>query len=217
MKEKLKKLWINSFIYRGIDRMISARFRRKLKNDQFTILCPNCVGGCIYHRLGKQFLTPTINLIINMHEFIPFCLNLDWYLAQTVQFAPSKKPYPVGYLSGNKERGLPDVQIEFNHDKIESEAAEKWERRKKRINRDNMYLIMYRWSGITAEELHLLDDYPCKNKILLSKIPDPIISWEYYIDPGKTQDTYLTQDLFGVRLLEKKFDFVSFLNEGAQN
>lgn len=63
----------------------------------------------------------------------------------------------------------------------------------------------------------MLDSFPCKNKVLLSKFATPIVPWEYYIDPGRRVDTYLERNAFGVRLIETKFDFVGFLNEGAQN
>lgn len=196
---------------------MSKHFRKRIKNKDFTILCINCIGGCIYHRLGMEFRSPTINLIINAHDFVPFCLNLDHYLNQKVHFVPSEYNYPVGVLHGDENIGIPDVKIQFNHYNDEKEATEKWEHRKKRINKDNLYIIMYRWSGITAEELHMLDNYPCKNKVLLSKFPEPIVDWECYIKPqNKKTDTYLDKDIFGIRYIEKKYDFVSFLNKGVE-
>ena len=35
--------------------------RRRLTNSDFTIIAPNCYAGIMYHRLGLQFLSPTIN------------------------------------------------------------------------------------------------------------------------------------------------------------
>ena len=45
MKRRVIELWKKSRIYHLIDNMISAGFQRRLKNDNFTILCSNCIGG----------------------------------------------------------------------------------------------------------------------------------------------------------------------------
>ena len=45
MRKKIIQLWKYSKIYQIIDNMISAGFQRRLKNDNFTILCSNCIGG----------------------------------------------------------------------------------------------------------------------------------------------------------------------------
>ena len=45
MKRRVIELWKKSKMYHLIDNMISAGFQRRLKNDNFTILCSNCIGG----------------------------------------------------------------------------------------------------------------------------------------------------------------------------
>lgn len=45
MKRRVIEIWKKSKIYHLIDNMISAGFRKRLKNDNFTILCSNCIGG----------------------------------------------------------------------------------------------------------------------------------------------------------------------------
>ena len=35
--------------------------RFKLHNKEFSLIAPNCIGGIIYHRLGVEFKSPTIN------------------------------------------------------------------------------------------------------------------------------------------------------------
>ena len=39
--------------------------RLRLKNKDFSILAPTCIGGVISHRLGLKFLSPTINLYMS--------------------------------------------------------------------------------------------------------------------------------------------------------
>lgn len=214
MKRKIIEWWKNSGLFKLIDRMVSRHFRRKLKNDNFTILCSNCVGGTLYHRLGKEFLSPTINLFMTNPDFAEFCLHLDWYLTQKICFIDTDKPYPVGELRGDGAE-IPTITIHFNHDSVNEEAEAKWERRKVRINRDNMYIMLYNTDGITLEQLRQLEQVKCRNRVVLTSTPMPEIAWSYYIKPNmryKFPYAYLGKDVFGVRHIEKKFDYVGFLN-----
>lgn len=43
MVEKIKNIYISSFIYRIIDQAVSRHFRKRLRNKEFTILCSNCI------------------------------------------------------------------------------------------------------------------------------------------------------------------------------
>lgn len=45
MKRRIIEIWKKSKIYQIIDNIISSGFRKRLKNDNFTILCSNCIGG----------------------------------------------------------------------------------------------------------------------------------------------------------------------------
>ena len=214
----IKNTLRESFIVRRIETFHRNRFLKRLENDNFTILCSNCIGGLIYHRLGKQFLSPTVNLFILQKDFVEFCCHLDFYLAQELEFAHNGEfnvNYPVAYLRGNGE-DIPDVPVHFNHYASEADAAEKWNSRKARICRDNMYIILYMLDGLTIEDAKRLEQVPCKNKVLLTAKPLPEISWSHYIKPimrHKIPYAYLEKSLFGVRYYERKFDFISFLNQ----
>ena len=52
--------------------------RKRLKNHSFSLISSNCIGGILYHDVGEQFRTPTINLIIP--QFVTFAENLRYYL-----------------------------------------------------------------------------------------------------------------------------------------
>lgn len=214
IKGRLKEFWTNSHLFHWIDNAVSKHYIKKLKNDRFTILCSNCIGGTIYHRLRKQFLSPTINLFIPEKQFISFCLHLKYYLAQEPRLVEAEVPYPVGVLDGDGQ-DLPDVTIHFNHDSDPAEAFGKWKERKARINWDNLYLICYNLDGVTQEELRQLEQVPCRNRVVLTKDPLPEIPFAVCIRPNmrsKYPFAYLGKDVFGLRYYEKKFDFVSFLN-----
>lgn len=216
-KERIKGLvqfWKNSKLFALIDARISEHYRRRLKNDNFTILCSNCVGGTLYHRLGKRFLTPTINMWIPQPDFVEFCVHLDYYLAQELQFIKTDKGFPVGQLPGNGEE-IPAITLNFNHDHDPEEARAKWDDRKTRIVRDNMYIMMYNLDGITLEQIRRVETVPCKNRVIFTSKPLPEIPWSVYIKPimsHRNPYNYLEKDVFGVRYMEKKFDYVSFFN-----
>ena len=60
--------------------------RRQLHNSDVTFLVPNCIGGILFHDLGLQFRSPTVNLMMTQTDFVRFVLNLKDYLAQELEF-----------------------------------------------------------------------------------------------------------------------------------
>ncbi len=206
----------NSKLYRSIEKMISACFRKKLINSQFSILCSNCMGGTIYHRLNHIFLSPTINMWFSQPDFVHFLLHLDAYLAEPLCFIETSEATPVATLGGHGQN-LPLITLHFNHASSEEDARMDWNRRKTRINHDNLYIIMFLRDCLTMEQVHLLDHYTCKNKVIFTEEPIPELSWSYYLPPNlkskyPNPEAYLRRDILGLRWYEKKWDFVSFLN-----
>lgn len=182
--------------------------RRRLKNDNFSIVCSNCIGGIIYNRLGKQFLSPTINLWMHQRDFIKFVLDMRGYLAEELIFIESRFDYPVAKLR--------DIQIYFAHYHSECEARETWNRRKERVNFENLYIIMYDRDGVTCEDLLKLKEVPCKGRIVLSDQQRNYDGVDYIktLIPTKNANgkQFVDQDDFGVYTFEKQFDYVQWLN-----
>jgi uncharacterized protein (DUF1919 family) len=189
-----------------VNKRYEKKLRKRLKNDQFSILCSTCIGGIMYHRLGKQFLSPTINMWMNQKEFLTFVEHLDEALDQELVFIQTKYDYPVAQLT--TKGGT--VNLYFNHAKTETDAKRDWTRRKERVNRDNLFIVMYDFDGITKADILRLDKIPCKNKIVLSPNKHDI-PYVFTIRPKKMTN-YLDKDRFGRRTFEKKFDFVDWLN-----
>ena len=195
---------ITSFIY-----------SRKLKNKNFSIITTNCIGSIIYHRLGHPFLSPTINVVIFEPEFIEFCVHMDHYLSKDLQFKTEGNRI-FAELEGDLKKDIPPINVYFNHVSSEREAEESWERRKKRINKDNMYLIMYNRNGITPEQIKRLESVPFNNKVIFTEEPIPGIDWASCILPPEKNDfptDFFMEDNFGRRYYEKKWDLVSFFNK----
>ena len=214
--KKFTEWWSDHPVYRWLEARINNHFRKKLQNDNFTILCSNCIGGLIYHRLGKQFLTPTQGTYITQTDFVSFCIHLNHYLQQPLEFFTPEAPHRFAARLAGDGREVPTITVNFPHCSSVEEANTGWERRKKRINLDNLYIILYNLDGITPEQLRMLEQVPCRNKVVLTAHPLPEISWSHYIKPVKWHQnsyTYMNRDLLGFRYYEKKFDFVGFLNQ----
>ena len=80
IKEKLYEVKHNMQIkyYSYVRTKFAIKLRKRLKNDNFSIICSNCIGGTIYNRLGKQFLSPTINLWFYQKDFLKFIQNIHY-------------------------------------------------------------------------------------------------------------------------------------------
>lgn len=190
------------------DKRWEKKLQSELKVSSFSIMCSTYVGG-IYHRLGKKFLTPTINLWIKQNDFLKMVKNLKDYMEYDLVFLnQTKYEFPVAKLK--------DIFTYFNHAKTSEEAKELWNRRKTRINYDNLYIIMYDQDGITKEDIESLKEVVCKNKVVFSDKKYPEIEYVKTIKPNlKRQNgrSLLDKDLFLRRTFEKKFNFVKWLNQ----
>ena len=79
----------------------------------------------MYYDLGLKYLTPTVNLMIEMNDFVKMAGNLEWYMKQELVEGTEEEKCPVGLLG--------DIKIHFIHYKSFAEGAAKWEERKQRI------------------------------------------------------------------------------------
>ena len=181
--------------------------RRKLKNKDFTIICSNCIGGIIYNRLGLQFRSPTINMWMHQRDCIRLMKDLREYMNADLEFIESKYSYPVAKLK--------DITLYFNHCDTEEEARNDWNRRKQRINYDNLYLIIFDREDIDTDDLESLKDIPCRNIAVLSDKTRPDIPYVITIQPRNRPlgEQFLDKDTFGIRTFEKYFDYVAWLNK----
>lgn len=200
--------------------------KARLKNHDFTIISNTCVGGVMTHFVGEQFRSPTVNLIIWEEQFLAFCKHLKEYADCPVERLTEEEEkkfaamsYPKGVLRGGE---LPDVFLLFVHYKSFEEAKQKWEERYKRINYDNLYIVMDR--GIEAHD-EILDEFnalPYEHKVIFTHKLDPE-RWpcNFKFD-GYTEEKFVSGLLYNNirRGLETyavmdEFDFVTWLNDGT--
>lgn len=154
----------------SIDRFVKF-IRREfvLRNKNFSIISNNCWGGRIYQRYGLQYTSPTVGLLFFADEYIRFLSDIKYYLSLDLEFIPkTKSRYYQFYSDKNKYYPigvLDDVEIVFLHYKSEDEAREKWNRRKQRINWDNLIVKFNDQNRATQEHIVAFDNLPYKNKL----------------------------------------------------
>lgn len=183
--------------------------RLRLKNRDATIIASNCNGEFIYYDMRLPFLTPTINLSFDMNDYVKLLENLRWYMEQPITLCVDERfDYPCGMLA--------DVEIRFNHYKTFEEAVAKWEKRKQRINWDNLYIIAIDGDNCTEESLRRFDALPYAHKVIFTHLPRPDIHSAFYL-PGFENQTGVGVALdfrkqFLIRRYLDAFDYVAFLN-----
>ena len=91
--------------------------RKKLFNTNFSIITNHCMGGFIYHDLGQQFLSPTINLKICPSDFVEILKHLKYYMNQEILHASEKEEtYPVGKIKKYDGEGCVYIYFVHYHD-----------------------------------------------------------------------------------------------------
>ena len=194
-------------------------FQQRNKNNDFTLIARDCVGGILYHQLGLKFLSPTINLFFMPEEFNDFCLNLKEYIdAELKELVDSDASYPVGVLYPN-DTSLKPLRVDFMHYASFDIAKAKWEERKRRINWDNIYVLstfcypreiatysdelVKKWNLIKYKKVMLVDKhYGFDDEFIIDKPKEcQEYAWLLYKEDNSWKRTF------------NKFDFINFLNE----
>lgn len=136
--------WIKNICRAGIKALNKRKYDRYINDirargknlPDFTLLTSDCMGGLIYHTLGRQFLSPTINLSIKDSDFLKLISDLPYYFSQEFLFKEWTN-YPVGSIGEESRK----VEVRFEHYKTEEDAVAKWNDRKMRLTND-IYVIM---------------------------------------------------------------------------
>ena len=167
----------------ALRKLINRKNRARLINKDFSLLSSNCIGGFILHDLALKFNSPFINLWMSPGDYIQYLENIEYYQDKTLRFInDNSRPYPVGILE--------DVKIYFQHYKSEEEALDKWEKRSKRINMDNLFVIMTDRDGCTYNDLarfDSLDQY--KYKVVFTNRKYPEFRSAYFIPGYENEDS----------------------------
>lgn len=149
----LKRMFTPS-VKRKIRKIISV-FRRKKINKKFTIFSNNCWGGRIYDMFGLMYTSPTIGLRIDQIDYVRFLSKLDYYLNIT----PILQKTEINMDTKHNEYValLDDIKVVFIHYKSGEDAIDKWERRKKRIVKENI-IVKLSYSNRNPENDRIIID-----------------------------------------------------------
>lgn len=187
--------------------------RKRLKNHDFSLIASNCIGGCILHDLGLPFNSPFINLWLKPSDFLKFCVNMDYYLSLNLRFTTVENiHHPVGVLD--------DILLFFQHFATEKEAEDAWNRRKKRIRFDNLFVMFTDRDGCTYDDLLRFDKLMIRNKVVFTHLEYENIVSAFYISGFEKQASVGHLMYFKNKFSYKKyydaFDYVSWFNNGIQ-
>ena len=187
------------------------KLRKRLLNKNFSLFSPNCYAGIIYHRLGLEFLSPTINLLFpSKKEYLRFVSNIEYYLSRELVFVnDSNYNCPVALLE--------DVKIVFNHDSSAEKAKADWERRKKRVNYKNIYILFDDIADAEYMDLLTFSKIDCKGKRIITAKDYPeldcCIQIKEYAKDGDMKAYLLDKSIWtGKSIVDKYFDVVDWLN-----
>ena len=159
--KQLAQNWINGFsrrIQRNKNAALTRKIKEGLKQEQFSLISQNCIGGLFYHDMGLQFQSPTINLFFSAEDFLKFAANLKYYmrLELDMYWGPD---YPMGRLG--------DLVIHFMHYLTCREAKDAWERRSMRLQYDKIVIISTDRNNFGIDEFMGWKNLPYK-KILFT-------------------------------------------------
>lgn len=200
---------ISEKINRILRYFINRNMRRKLTNKNITLVSSDCNGTFILHDLGLRFNSPFVNLWMLPTDFIKMLSNFEYYNKQTLEFIKVKEvEYPIGKLD--------DIAIHFMHYKDEREVKMKWERRKKRQDMNNLFVMMTDRNGCTEQDLIDFDNLPFKNKVVFTHKYYPNLKSAYYIKGFENQKElgYIFEfsGISGKKYYDQ-FDYIRFFNE----
>lgn len=203
---------IRDKIISHLRKMRYAIKRKQLKNKDFSLLSNNCLGAIYMHAVHQPFLTPMVNAGMVPSTYIKFLNNLDYYLSLEIELDSAE--CEPGFRYGN----LGDIRVLFGHYKYAEEPRDKWSIRRKRVNKDNMFIIMTEKDDCTYEDLVAFDKLPYKNKVVFTVREYPEIKSAFYlkgcIDPktGQLGYAYEFPHWWSLKRYMEQFDLIKWFN-----
>ena len=134
---------------------------RQLQRSRLSVFAQNCFGNMILNLLGLPFLSPLGHAGFSSRDFIRFLGAPRDYMKETPTFREQKI-----YANGKKHNfaNLGDIVVSAFHYENFENFIEMWERRKPRINWDNILIEMY-LNNEDREALRQFDALPYEKKV----------------------------------------------------
>lgn len=178
-----------------------AKARVKRVCPDFCIISNNCWGGSVYRYFGLPYSSPTIGGYFFAEEYIKFVSNLEHYLSCELEIIRTEDSKYYDILKKNHEENdivgrIDDVEYVFLHYASPEEAIEKWNRRKQRVNYDN---LVFKFNDMNlCEEKHIaqFDGLNFKKKVCflhtkMNKYKSTLVYKGYEQCEYLVEDTYV--------------------------
>lgn len=210
----MKKIIINLY-----KKTIGEINNKKIKNKNLTIISNNCWGGIFYRNNNLEYLSPTLGMFFMADEYIKFIYEMKKYISAEINFVSIEDSKYCEYLKMIKYDGLIakilDLEICFLHYDSEVEAREKWNRRKERINWDNILFKFNDQNLCTYDNLKKFEEFEAKNKICFTAKKYPQLDtiqikqfekYNYVLDDIKSYKKYINMIDFINGMKGKEFN-----------
>lgn len=156
--------YIISKYVKWIQSVRNSKNRKRLTNKSPSIISANCIGCLISHWLQLPFNSPFVNLYIEKDEYIELLENFDLFISSTLtEVNDCNVTFPVGQIIG--------IKIYFMHYKTFQDAKDAWERRLKRIDKNNLGIIFPNLTRGDDKIIERFERLSFKNKIAFSDYP----------------------------------------------
>ncbi|MDQ1141125.1 DUF1919 domain-containing protein [Pedobacter agri] len=209
---------IKTFLRITKEKAYRKKQQTRILNKDFTLLSNHCWGGGIYEELGLPYTTPLVGLYFYGPCYLKFLQNLKYNLSCDLRFVTVSKydiandsresgsKYPIGVIG--------EIEIHFLHYHSELEAREKWNRRRARVNLNNLFVEMSENEYVDVEIMKAFQKLPFENKVILSSKNFKDIENLIYLPLTETMEN--VGDLYNnPKLWRKEFDVVKWLNDGT--
>ncbi len=143
-----------------------------LNQEKFCIISNDCYGGEIYRLTKRPYNTPFIGLMLMAPCYLKLLQNLEYYMQTTLKFA-DKSRYEAMNLFREKSNFYPlglldDIEIHFIHYANVEMARDNWERRRARMDFENLKIKFSLGKDYaTTEHLQFFEALPFKNKLCI--------------------------------------------------
>lgn len=170
-------------------------------------------GGFMYKSCGLPYNTPLVGLYFYAPEYIKFLKNLKYNIEQPIRFIPRSESQYAQYISKDYIIGVlgnTGIEIVFMHYRSEQEVLEKWERRKSRINYDNM-IVKFSDSDPARDDKYIeeFDELPFEHKVCFTGKSYPQCKDVIYMKEFKQQGYAHYEWAYSYRY----YDFVKHANK----
>ncbi len=198
-------------------------YKRNNKQEKVTFISQNCIGGVLYHMLGMQFSSPTINMFIEDENFVKLCENPQHY------FSVDAEPYEECHVDSNDKNlrypiiKVDDILLCCQHYENCEEAVKDWNKRRLRVDYNKIFVISCSWNlHERADLVERINNLPYPSIIFTTEDYNfsrcvRLVGDKWTKTEGGIVKPSLTgyDGITGKRYFCDVFDFIQWINESS--